>query len=65
MLEVNKNSLFNIGNGDIIINYNFRMQGGIVNFPFKSFNIPNQKNNVFTKENGVFDILEIEIYTIF
>ena len=63
--EVNKNSLFNIGNGDIIINHNFLADGGIINFPFKSFDISGIKNNVFTEYNGEFEIYDIEIFGIF
>ena len=62
MLEMNKNNLFNIGNGDIIINYNFLSKGGVINYPFKSFDIPDHENNVFTKENGEFEIRDIEIF---
>lgn len=63
--SVNKNSLFNIGEGDIVINYNFLTKGGIINFPFKSFDVPGNVRNVFTKYNGEFEIKDIEIYLIF
>ena len=63
MLEINKKYLFNIGNGDIIIHYNFLSNGGIINYQFKSFDIPDN-NNIFTKESGVIEIKEIEIYTL-
>lgn len=63
-LEINKNSLFNIGNGDIIINHKFMTEGGIINFPFKSFDISGIKNNVFTEYNGEFEIYDIEIYAL-
>ena len=56
MLEVNKKTLFNIGSGDIIINYNFLKNGGIINSTFQSFDVPNDYNNIFTKENGYFEI---------
>ena len=63
---VNKNSLFNIGEGDIIINYNFLTNGGIINFPFKSFDIPRNFQNLFTNKNkGEFEIKDIEIYLLF
>jgi hypothetical protein len=65
LLEINKNSLFNIGNGDIIINYNFMTNGGMVNYPFKSFDIADDHNNTFTKENGDFEIQDIEIYAVY
>ena len=62
--EVNKEVLFNIGNGDIEINHNFHTYGGKINFPFKSFFIPENKGNIFKKINGQFDIKDIEIYTV-
>ena len=64
-LAVNKFNLFNIGDGDIIINHNFMINGGIINFPFKSFDISGIKNNVFTEYNGEFEIYDIEIFGIF
>ena len=63
--EINKNSLFNIGDGDIIIKHNFLTNDGIINFPFKSFDTNGIKENVFTKYNGEFEISDIEIYFIF
>ena len=60
--EVNKQSLFNIGNGDIEINHNYHTYGGKINFPFKSFFIPENMGNIFEKINGHFDINDIEIY---
>lgn len=63
--EVNKNSLFNIGDGDIIIKHNFLTNNGIINFPFKSFDTNGIKENIFTKYNGEFEISEIEIFDIF
>ena len=60
--EVNKNNLFNIGDGDIIINHNFMTNGGIINYPFKSFDISEIENNAFIENNGKIDIFDIEIY---
>ena len=62
--EINKNNLLNIGDGDIIINHDFLIEGGIINFPFKSFDIEENKENVFKKLNGKFEIRDIEIYVI-
>jgi len=62
--EVNKQTLFNIGNGDIEINHNFHKYGGKINFPFKSFFIPENKGDIFKKINGHFDIKDIEIYVV-
>jgi len=62
--EINKEFAFNIGNGDIEINHNFHSFGGNINFPFKSFYIPENNGNIFNKINGKFDIKDIEIYLI-
>ena len=64
-IEINKNNLFNIGDGDIVINYNFRTNGGIINFPFKSFEIPKNDENAFIGQNGEFQILDIELYALY
>ena len=64
-IEINKNNLFNIGDGDIVINYNFRTNGGIINFPFKSFEIPKNDENAFIGMNGEFQILDIELYVLY
>ena len=64
-LEINKNNLFNIGDGDIVINYNFRTNGGIINFPFKSFEISKNDENAFIGQNGEFQILDIELYALY
>lgn len=62
--EINKDNLFSIGNGDIEIAFGFDSNGGNINFPFKSFNIPENKESIFKKINGHFDIQDIEIYFI-
>ena len=61
-IEINNNNLFNIGDGDILINYNFRTNGGIFNFPFKTFEVPKSDENIFIGQNGEFQILDIELY---
>ena len=61
---LNYNSLLNVGNGDLIINHNFKTNGGEINFPFKSFNIP-EKENEFDKLKGKFEIKDIEVYLVF
>ena len=63
-ISVNDEELINIGNGDIIINHRFKTNGGIINFPFKSFNIP-EADIEFDKLNGKFEIKDIEIYIIY
>ena len=61
---INYNNLLNIGNGDIIINHNFKTNGGEINYPFKSFNIPETENE-FDNLKGNFEIKDIEVYLIF
>jgi len=65
MLEVNKDSLFSIGNGDIEIDHDFMTNGGFINFPFESFDIAETKDSIFKKLNGYFEIQEMEIYIIY
>ena len=60
----NYHSLFNIGNGDIVINERFKTEGGIINFPFKTFYITENEIE-FAKLNGNFEIKDIEIYLVF
>ena len=63
-ISINDEELINIGNGDIIINHEFKTNGGIINFPFESFNIP-ESDIEFEKLNGKFEIKDIEIYIVF
>ena len=65
MFQVNKDTLFNIGNGDIEINYNFMTNGGNIKFPFESFDIDENKDSIFSKLNGHFEIQELEIYILY
>lgn len=65
MLEVNKDILFNIGNGVMGIGHNFMINGGNINFPFKSFDIDETKDSIFNKLNGHFEIQEMEIFIIY
>ena len=62
--EVNKDMLFNIGNGDIEIYHNYMTNGGNINFPFASFYKDRTKDSIFKKLNGHFEIQEMEIYII-
>jgi hypothetical protein len=69
-LEIKKddNGMMVIGDGDIIVKNNY-IQGdkkmGIINFPFKSFDVSTINTNIFTgEEDGEFNILGIEIFNI-
>ena len=64
VFEVNKDTLFNIGNGDIEIADTFKTNGGNINFPFKSFYVNKIKDSIFNKLNGHFEIQEMEIYSL-
>jgi len=46
----------------VIINNNFHIKGGKINFPLKSFDTNNLKFNFFT-ESEEFEIKDIEIYS--
>ena len=61
----NDDGIIIIGNGDIIIRHNFLQNesGGVINYPFKSFDISTINNNIFTGINGEFKIRYIEIYS--
>jgi uncharacterized beta-barrel protein YwiB (DUF1934 family) len=69
-LEIKKddNGMMVIGDGDIIVKNNY-IQGdkkmGVINFPFKSFDVSTINTNIFTgEEDGEFNILGIEIFNI-
>lgn len=55
-----------IGDNDIIIKKNF-MRGdensGVINFPFKSFDVSTINSNIFTGTNGEFAIRSLEIFS--
>ena len=69
-LEIKKDDkgMMVIGDGDIIVKNNY-IQGdkkmGVINFPFKSFDVSTINTNIFTgEEDGEFNILGIEIFNI-
>ena len=39
--------------------------GGIINYPFKTFDISDIESNAFIENNGKIDIFDIEIYGVF
>lgn len=53
------------GEDDIIINNNYFDKGGIINFPFKNFDVKKlEGNNVFTSSVGLIFVEEVEIYSV-
>ena len=63
---INDLGFFFIGNEDIMISHDFHTDGGLIKFPFRSFDIKESdlgygmfKN--FTKQ---FDIFDVEIYSV-
>ena len=61
--KVNKDKFFSIGDDDLVINNNFHEKGGIVKYPFISFDIQTDNPNIFA-ESLEFEIKDIEIYNI-
>ena len=65
-LEIKKDDdeMIIIGNGDIIIKNNYlgESKTGVINYPFKSFDVSTINSNIFTEENGEFSIRGIEIF---
>ena len=49
---------------DLIIYNNFLENGGYINFPMKLFDLSELNNNIFTGQNGKFEIEDIEIYRL-
>ena len=54
-----------IGDGDIIIkkNYYSNEESGVINYPFKSFDISTINNNIFTDKNGAFPVRGVEVFS--
>ena len=61
---INTDNFLNIGNGDIIVKHDFKTNGGEINYPFKTFNIPETENE-FKNSTRKFEIKDIEIYIVF
>ena len=64
-LKVYQNGRLEIGNKEIIINENFFNNGGLINYPLKSFENLNEYDNFFCQQNGKFDIKNIEIFAFY
>ena len=56
-----------LGDQDIIIKNNYLQYDkklGVLNYPFKSFDVSTINKNIFTENNGEFQIRDIEIFTL-
>ena len=67
-LEIKKDDdgILIFGDGDIIIKNNYLTEDkkcGVINYPFKSFDVSTINSNIFTEENGEFNIRGIEIFS--
>ena len=67
-IEIKKDNdgILVIGDGDIIIKNNFyqtNQKMGKINYPFKSFDVSTINKNIFTAEDGEFDIVNIEVFS--
>ena len=64
-MKINKKKFIEVGDGEIIIFDNFYNNGGFIDYPMKSFENLNEYDNIFTSENGTFDIKYIEIFAFY
>jgi len=66
IFEINDLGFFFIGQEDIIISHNFKTDGGMINFPFRSFDIKESDlgYRMFKNLTNQFDIFDVEIYSV-
>ena len=64
-LRISKKKIIEIGDNEIIIYENFYNNGGFIDYPLKNFENINEYDNIFTSENGNFDIKYIEIFAFY
>jgi hypothetical protein len=64
--EINDLGYFFIGSEDIMISHDFHTDGGLINFPFKSFDIKESDlgYGMFKSFTKQFDIFDVEIYSV-
>ena len=61
------NGMLIFGDNDIIIKNNYLMYDkkmGVINFPFKSFDVSTINSNIFASTNGEFHVNDIELYSL-
>ena len=64
-IKINAYKFIEIDDGEIIINENFYINGGYIDYPLKSFENLNENDNIFSFKNGKFDIKYIEIFAFY
>ena len=64
-LSFKKDKLITLGDDELIIYNRFWDEGGYINYPLKSFELRGENSNIFTGENGKFNIKYIEVYSFF
>ena len=64
-LKISPNKFIEIGDEEILIYDNSCKNGGYINYPLKSFEDLNENDNIFTENNGKFDIKIIEIFSFY
>ena len=62
-LKLNSNNnMIVVGDDEIVIDNDFYSNGGVFNFPLKSFDVSTINTNIFTGQNGKFSVKNIEVY---
>ena len=65
-LSFSNDILLSLGDNELVIYDNYLTKGGYINFPLKSYDFSNVKNNnILTNKNGAFKIKDIEVYCCF
>ena len=60
-----KDKCLSLGDDELVIYNDYFSNGGFIEFPLKSFDFSTINNNIFTEENGKFNIRNIEAYYFF
>lgn len=63
--HLNKDKFLSLGDDELVIYNDYFNQGGYIDFPLKSFDFSTVNNNILTKENGKFQIKNVEVFYFF
>ena len=63
--KINENKILELGDEEIVIYENYIKNGGYINYPMKSFENLNENDNIFTRNNGKFEIKNMEIFAFY